>query len=123
LEAPCTFLVLPCHILLQARFITFDLPQQPPSNVIVAGKAIGPVEHKEENKCSNIMAYHHGALKHVEPRHQHAVVFQEDGVHPSIEAGLWVADASKPGDELGSVLMVAELILGPTLDPMQQQPQ
>jgi hypothetical protein len=38
-------------------------------------------------------------------------------VHPSIEAGLWVANASKPTDELGVVLVVVEPILGPMLDP------
>ena len=48
------------------------------------------------------------------------MVFHEDGAHPSVEAGLRVADASKPGDELGVVLMVVEPILGPTLDPTQQ---
>jgi hypothetical protein len=47
-----------------ARFITFDLPQQQPGNVVTVGTAIGPMEHKGENKCSNIMAYHGGALKH-----------------------------------------------------------
>ena len=65
------------------------------------------------------MAYRDGALKHVEPRHERAVVFHKDDVHPSIEVGLWVADASKPGDELGTVLMVVEPLLGPTLHPMQ----
>jgi hypothetical protein len=34
------------------------------------------------------------------------VVFHEDSAHPSVEAGLWVADASKPGDELDAVLVV-----------------
>ena len=63
------------------------------------------------------MAYHGGALKHVEPRHECTTVFHEDGAYPSIEAGLWVADASKPGDELGEVLMVVEPVLGPMLDP------
>jgi hypothetical protein len=58
------------------------------------------------------MAYRGKVLKHVEPRHERTMVFQEDGAHPSIEAGLWVADASKPSDELGAVLMVVELVLG-----------
>ena len=40
----------------------------------------------------------------------------------SIEASIQVADASKPGDELGAVLMVVELVLGPKLYPMQQHP-
>ena len=66
------------------------------------------------------MAYHGGALKDAEPQHEHGVVFHEDGAHPSVEAGLWVADASKPGDELGVVLMVVELVLGPMLFPTQQ---
>jgi hypothetical protein len=63
-----------------------------------------------------------GALKHVEPRHERVVVFHEDSVHPKVEAGLWVANASKPGDELGAVLVVIELVLGPKFDPTQQQP-
>ena len=66
LEVPCTYLVRPHHIRRRARFITFDLPQPPLGNVVVAGTAIGPMEHKGENKCSNIMAYRGGALKHVE---------------------------------------------------------
>jgi hypothetical protein len=57
LEAPCTYLILPHHIFRQACFITFDLPQPPPGNVVVAGITIGLVGHKGENKCSNIMAY------------------------------------------------------------------
>jgi hypothetical protein len=77
------------------------------------------VEHKGENKCSNIMACHGGPLKHVEPEPERAAVFHEDGTHPSIEVGLRVADASKPGDELGVVLMVIEPLLDPTLHPMQ----
>ena len=97
--------------------IPFDLSQPPPGNVVIAGTAIGPVEHKGENKCSNIMAYRGGALKHVEPWHERGVVFHEDGAHPSVEAGLRVANASKPGDELGAVLVVVELVLGPTLLP------
>jgi hypothetical protein len=67
LEAPCTFLVLPRHIRLWVSFITFDLPQPPSGNVVVVGTTIGPMEHKGENKCSNIMACRDGALKHVEP--------------------------------------------------------
>ena len=63
------------------------------------------------------MACHGGVLKHVEPRHEHAAVFHEDGVHPSIEAGLRVADASKPSDELGAVLVVIEPVLGPKVYP------
>ena len=51
-----------------------------------------------------------------------STVFHEDGVHPSVEAGLWVVDASKPGDELGTVLMVVEPVPGPMLDPTQQHP-
>ena len=94
LEAPCTYLILPCHNHRRARFITFDLPQPPSGNVVVVGTAIGPVEHKGENKCSNIMAYYGGVLKHVEPRHEHGVVFHKDGAHPNVEAGLRVADAS-----------------------------
>ena len=80
------------------------------------------MEHKGENKCSNIMAYRGEALKHVEPRHECGVVFHEDGAHPSIEAGLRVADASKPGDELGAVLVVIEPVLGPKVYPTQQHP-
>ena len=68
------------------------------------------------------MACHGGALKHVEPQHERAAVFDEDGTHPSIEAGLRVADASKPSDELGAILMVIEPVLGPMLDPTQQHP-
>ena len=68
------------------------------------------------------MAYHGGALKDVEPWHERGAVFHEDSAHPSIEAGLWVADASKPSDELGMVLMIIELVLGPTLDPTKQLP-
>jgi hypothetical protein len=52
-----------------------------------------------------------GALKHVEPRHERTTVFHEDGVHPSVEAGLLVTDASKPSDELGMVLVVIESVL------------
>jgi hypothetical protein len=48
-----------------ARFITFDLPQPLSGNVVITSTAIGPVEHKGENKCNNIMACHGGALKHV----------------------------------------------------------
>jgi hypothetical protein len=85
---PCTYLVLPCHIHHRACFITFDLPPPPPGNVVVVGTAIGPVEHKGENKCNNIMACHGRALKHVEPWHERAAVFHEDDVHPSVEVGL-----------------------------------
>jgi hypothetical protein len=46
------------------------------------------------------------------------MVFHEDGTHPGIEVGLQVVDASKPGDELGAVLMVIEPLLEPTLHPM-----
>ena len=28
------------------------------------------------------------ALKHVEPQHEHGVVFHKDGAHPSVEVGL-----------------------------------
>ena len=94
----------------------------PASNVVVASTAIGPMEHKGENKCNNIMACHGGALKHVEPRHERAVVFHEDGACPSVEACLRVADASKLGNDLGVVLVVVEPILGPKVYPMQQHP-
>ena len=80
------------------------------------------MEHKGENKCSNIMAYRGGALKHVEPRHEHDAVFHEDGAHPNLEVGLRIFDASKLGNELGVVLMVIELVPGPMLDPTQQHP-
>jgi hypothetical protein len=120
LEVSCTYIVLPHHIRRWARFITFDLPQPLSGNVVIAGTAIGPVEHKGENKCSNIMACHVEALKHVEPWHECGVVFHEDGAHPSIAAGLWVADASKPSDELGAVLVVVEPVLGPKVYPTQQ---
>ena len=70
------------------------------------------------------MQQHHGlqwrSAQDVEPWHERTVVFHEDGVHPSVEAGLRVADAVKPGDELGAVFMVVEPLLGPTLDPTQQ---
>jgi hypothetical protein len=66
------------------------------------------------------MACHGGTLKHVELRHERGAVFHEDGTHPNIEADLWVADASKPSDELGVVLMVVEPVLGPKVYPMQQ---
>jgi hypothetical protein len=46
------------------------------------------VEHKGENKCSNIMACHDRVLKHVEPGHERAMVLHEDGAHPSVEVGL-----------------------------------
>ena len=117
LEASCTYLVLPRHIRCRTRFITFDPPQPPSGNVVVAGTAIGLVEHKGENKCSNIMACHGRALKHGEPRHERAAVFHKDIVHPSVEAGLRVADTSKPGDDLGAILVVVEPVLGPTFDP------
>jgi len=68
------------------------------------------------------MACHGRALKHVEPRHEHAAVFHKDGMHPSVEIGLRVADASKPGDELGAVLVVIEPVLGPKVYPTQQHP-
>ena len=68
------------------------------------------------------MAYRGGALKHVEPWHERATVFHEDGAHPNVEAGLWVVDASKPSDDLGAVLMVIEPVLGPKLYPSQQHP-
>jgi hypothetical protein len=71
-----------------AHFITFDLPQQPSNNVVIASTAIGPMEHKGENKCSNIMACHDGVLKHVEPGHERTMVLHEDGAHPSVEVGL-----------------------------------
>ena len=44
------------------------------------------------------------------------------GEHPSVEVGLRATDASKPSDELGAVLMVIELVLGPKVYPMQQHP-
>ena len=94
----------------------------PPGNVVVAGTTIGPVEHKGENKCSNIMACCGGVLKHVRPRHEHIAVFHKDGTHPTIEAGIRVVDASKPGDVLGMVLVVVEPVPGPKVYPMQQQP-
>ena len=68
------------------------------------------------------MACHSGLLKHVEPWHECTVVFHEDDAHPSLEAGLWVANASKPSEELSAVLVVIELVLGPMLDPTQQHP-
>ena len=68
------------------------------------------------------MAYRGKALKHVEPWHMHTTVFHEDGAYPSVEVGLRVADASKPGDDLGVVLMVIEPILGPKMYPTQQHP-
>ena len=80
------------------------------------------MEHKGENKCSNIMVCHGGALKHVEPWHERAAVFHEDDAHSSVEVGLRVADASKLGDELGVVLMVVEPVLGPKVYPTQQHP-
>ena len=83
LEVPCTYLILPRHIRRRARLITFDLPQPPLGNVIVAGTAIGPMEQKGENKCSNIMAYHGGALKHVKPWHEHAVIFTKTACIPA----------------------------------------
>ena len=88
--------------------------------VVVAGTAIGPMEHKGENKCSNIMACHSRALKHVKSWHERVVVFHEDGAHPSVEAGLQVADASKPSDELGTILLVKEPVPGPKVYPTQQ---
>jgi hypothetical protein len=91
-------------------------------NVVATGTAIGPVEHKKENKCSNIMACHGGALKHVEPRHEHVAIFHKDGAHPSVEAGLRVADARKYSDELVTVLVVVKLVLGPKVYPTQQHP-
>ena len=66
------------------------------------------------------MAYRGEALNHVEPRHERVVVFHEDGAHPNVEAGLWVADASKHGDELGTVLVVIEPVPGPMVYPTQQ---
>jgi hypothetical protein len=75
------------------------------------------MEHMGENKCSNIMVCHGGMLKHVEPWHECTTVFHEDGAYPSVEAGLRVTDASKPGDELGVVLMVVESVLGPKVYP------
>jgi hypothetical protein len=96
-----------------------DLPQQPLSNVVIAGTTIRHMEHKGENKFNNIMACRDGALKHVEPRCEFAMVFHKDSVHPSVEAGLYIANASKPRDELGTVLVVIEPILGPTLHPKQ----
>jgi hypothetical protein len=80
------------------------------------------MEHKGENKCSNIMACHGGVLNHVEPHHELTAVFHEDSAHPSVEVGLRVADASKPGDELGTVLMVVEPVLGTKVYPTQQHP-
>jgi hypothetical protein len=80
------------------------------------------VEHKGENKYNNIMTCRGRALKHVEPRHERAMVFHKDGVHPSIEVGLQVVDASKPGDELGVVLVVVEPVLGPNVYTTQQHP-
>jgi hypothetical protein len=64
------------------------------------------------------MVYHGGVLKHVEPQHERIMVFHEDSAHPSVEAGLRVADASK----LGVVLVVIELVPGPKVYPMQQHP-
>jgi hypothetical protein len=56
------------------------------------------------------MQQHHGLprqnAKHVKPGHERAVVFHEDSAHPSVEAGLWVADVSKPSDELDAILVV-----------------
>jgi hypothetical protein len=43
-------------------------------------------------------------------------------MHPSVEAGLRVAYTSKPGDELGAVLVGIELVLGPKVYPTQQHP-
>ena len=68
------------------------------------------------------MAFHGRALKHVEPWHEHAAVFHEDGMHPTIKAGLRFANARKPSNELGVVLVVVELVPGPKVYPMQQHP-
>ena len=48
------------------------------------------------------------------------MVFHEDSAHLSTEASLQVANVSKPSNELGIVLRVVELVLGPMLDPTQQ---
>ena len=45
------------------------------------------------------------------------MVFHGDGAHPSVEAGLRVADASKPSNELGAVLVVVEPVPGPKVYP------
>jgi hypothetical protein len=68
------------------------------------------------------MACHGGALKHVKPRNERIAVFHEDSAHPSVEASLQVANASKRGDELSTVLVVVELVLGPKVYPTQQHP-
>jgi len=60
----------------------------PLSNVVIASTAIGPMEYKGENKCNNIMACRGEVLKQVEPQHEHATVFHEDGAHPIVESGL-----------------------------------
>ena len=90
--------------------------------VVIASTAIGPMEHKGDNKCSNIMACRDTVLKYVEPWHERAAVFHKDSAHPSVEVGLWVVDACKPSDELSIVLVVIELVPGAKFYPMQQHP-
>ena len=76
------------------------------------------MEHKGENKCSNIMACRDGALMHVKLWHERAAIFHEDSAYPNIEVGLWIVDACKPSDELSMALVVIELVLGPKVYPM-----
>jgi hypothetical protein len=118
-KVPCTDLVLPRPTRRRrAHFVTFHLPQHPPGKIVVAGTAIGPVKHHGENKCADIMAFCGGALKHVALRHNHTVVFHEDGTQPNAEAGLQVADAGQPGGELGTIVLVIVRLPGHTLQCM-----
>ena len=56
-------LVLPWQCSRPCFVSTFELPQQVPSNVIIATTGIGPIEDKGEDVHTKFMAYLGGVLK------------------------------------------------------------
>ena len=95
----------PVHVLLELRtglvlprqcswphFVNnFELPQQVPSNVVIAATGIGPIEHEGEDVHTKFMAYLGGVLKPFNQWRQRPTGFHEDGTQAGEEAGLQVA--------------------------------
>ena len=110
LEAPHIGLVVPPQCS-RPRFIsTFELPQQAPGNVIIAGAGIGLVEHEGIDVHTKFMAYLGRVLKPFNRRRQLPTGFHEDGTQADEEAGLRVAHAGQPGGEQGAIVVVVVVV-------------
>ena len=81
----------------RARFGSLDHAQEPPSLVVVAIAAIGPVELEGEGVNSYLVARLCGAPKRVEARHDCTTLLPEDEAHPAAKAGLRVSDGGQSG--------------------------